>query len=96
MPSPAQMTARRAAGLCLECGIGPADEGRSKCSLCRQRARHAAAARRLLAAEKNVCEACLRRPRWRGQSRCKTCRDRYLPGQLERNRQRRLTTPPDP
>lgn len=90
MPERERVEERRAAGLCTGCGQDAPAPGRAKCEACLEAARQVAAARRELAGEQGLCEACMRRKRAPGRgNRCKTCADKYLARQLKRDRERR-------
>lgn len=90
MPEAERSAARRAAGLCVTCGVEEAEPGRSRGPACAERAREQAAERRALAAKKGLCEACMSRKRAKGRgNRCAICADKYLAAQLERDRAKR-------
>lgn len=90
MPDHDRIETRKADGVCVACGSDAPVADRVKCERCLAVGRADAAQRRLIAAKKRLCEACMTRKAVPGRGkRCAECADRYLARQLERARAKR-------
>lgn len=86
--------ARRASGVCTQCGAVPAEQGRPMCEACRLTTNEASRRRqrkmRVLAVVLGTCIQCLQRERIRGLKWCAVCAENHTERQRarrEKNRQ---------